>query len=900
VVLKNNVAKLTVEKACSLGSEKTVPMNTKPTEIVPPEKIAQVDTVESTQRKFYSDIIDRNGGEIPTIYNVSPIIKSVPACLEMDFSRIINKPFLVKNIEWKASNAIFSRIETIKIPGDILTSELLKVPFRSSTWFRAKICAFVQVSGTSMHSGIVLASAIPPSTGIPGTRYYVNNYLSAPHMFLTPAMSSASCLEIPFYSNTDLFLANSDTDAPTYCSGNDYAELTFVVLNALAVPTSGTTTINITVHVMFKELEFYVPAITPTWVAPQFGPFASIATKAIDGAFNVARSYTSDFFDWFRSSIKAYTGLHNVNVPFIKQRTIVGPRNFPNAVDMHSNFEKLDPYACFDRVALEPIFETSTDEMLISNIIQRPYYIGNFDLTSSTKAGAILWSRPITPKQEILAANTGETTDLYLTHPLQRIAEMAKYWRGGLKLTLQANMTNFHFAKLSVVRLYKCDKEMLMKVPDYDDVQGLMTETLEFSGGGQIQTIDLPYASGMKQLPIAVSFEENALQHGMYYIYATHPIVSNGTVPTSISFNVYVSAADDFEFYGYAHRLMQDFSIDSAPTAAIMQEEEVEVQSSKVPMTVSVPVELQSPSNNEVNTTSFTDDFRPLVHLRDVVRRMYSNSVITLVGSKCTNKLVSSFDVAGLLGLKNYANISSSTPISEVSRMFHGFNGGMKFKFKIYGAADAKITYVPPGYAYDGTLGNFTQTKPFITGTGATEFNAAGNGRTCITNSSIPHPLPFIEESSSFRISPSDSNMGEAPGADKYLHASSVEIEGVIPFMNHMRFIGDRAQAFNAAKDTSPPATLAMGHLLLATCPFRSVNDSPANSNIYIQIYVGCTDESRFGFNVRSYPSIYPTIQATTIRVFDTLYGNPDGIAHSSARVNYLAVAPAAYIGDVP
>jgi len=875
-------------------------MNTKPTEIIPSEKIAQIDTVESTQRKYYSDIIDRNGGEIPTIYNVSPVIKSVPACLEMDFSRIINKPFLVKTIAWTATNAVFSRIDTIKIPGDILTSELLKVPFRSSTWFRAKICAFVQVSGTSMHSGIVLASAIPPSKDIPGTRYYVNNYLSAPHMFLTPAMSSASCLEIPFYSNTDLFLANSGTNIPTYCSGNNYAELTFIVMNPLAVPTSGTSSINITVHVMFKELEFYVPSITPTWVKPQFGTFASIATNAIDGAFNVAKTYTSDFFDWFRSSIRSYTGLHNFNVPFIKQRTIVGPRNFPNSVDMHTNYEKLDPYSCFDRVAVEPIFETSTDEMLISNIIQKPYYIGTFNLDSKTTAGAILWSRPITPKQEILAANTGETTDLYLTHPLQRIAEMAKYWRGGLKITLQANMTNFHFAKLTIARLYKCDAEMLTKIPTYADVHGLMTETLEFSGGGQIQTIDLPYASGMKQLPIAVSFEENALQHGMYYIYATHPIVSNGTVPSSISFNVFLSAADDFEFYGYAHRAMNAFNIDAAPPTLALDDEEVEAQSSKVPMTVSVPVELQSPANNEVNTTTFTDDFRPLVHLRDVIRRMYSSLQSLSLGSKLTNQLVKTYDVAGLLGLTGYENIFPSIPISEVARMFHGFNGGIKFKFKIYGATDAKLLYLPPGYAYNPTTKNFSHTQPIITGTGSTEFNQQLVDRMGITNTLDPHPLPFIEESSSVRITPIDSNMGPAPAADKFLSASSIEIEGVVPFMNHMRFVGDATQAFNSSLDKSPPAALAMGHLILSVCPVRSVNDSPANSNLYVQIFVGCTDESRFGFNVRSFPSIYPTLQATAIRVFDTAYGNPDDIAHSSARVDYTAVAPAAYIGSVP
>ena len=43
--------------------------------------------------------------------------------------------------------------------------------------------------------------------------------------------------------------------------------------------------------------------------------------------------------------------------------------------------------------------------------------------------------------------------------------------------------------------------------PTYSEVTNLQTETLEFSAGGQVQTIDLPFVSNMEQLPVVSDYK---------------------------------------------------------------------------------------------------------------------------------------------------------------------------------------------------------------------------------------------------------------------------------------------------------------------------------------------------------------------------------------------------------
>ena len=218
-----------------------------------------------------------------------------------------------------------------------------------------------------------------------------------------------------------------------------------------------------------------------------------------------------------------------------------------NNVDATNFYEKLDPYSQFETVCNDYIFDTDVDEMHLKEIIQKPQFLGKFVVSTSDNSGRLLWSRPITPYQEVNTysyvdrAGATQFTNVS-SNLLQTFHMLSRYWRGGMKIYLQAVMSNFHFCKLTVARNYSPSFEAIGNIPTFNDISNLMMETLEFSAGGQVQEIKLPFCSTLNQLPCSTDFLQNAMQHGEYYIYLHQPLVTNGSVSTSIEFNVYIAA----------------------------------------------------------------------------------------------------------------------------------------------------------------------------------------------------------------------------------------------------------------------------------------------------------------------------------------------------------------------
>jgi hypothetical protein len=89
-------------------------------------------------------------------------------------------------------------------------------------------------------------------------------------------------------------------------------------------------------------------------------------------------------------------------------------------------------------------------------------------------------------------------------------------------------------------------------VPSYNNIHNINTDTLEFSAGGQIQTIDLKYNSNLRQIECTKDYALNAISHGIAYGYLVQPLTYNSNVPTTITFNVYISGGDDLQFSGYS------------------------------------------------------------------------------------------------------------------------------------------------------------------------------------------------------------------------------------------------------------------------------------------------------------------------------------------------------------
>lgn len=846
----------------------------------------------------------------------------------MDFSRILNKPFFISNVNWPTTSVAFSVLQEIKIPADILLNNLAKVPFESSVFYRCKISLILQVAGTSMHQGTIIASALPIGVDpIPGqtpaiVRSQMGSLMCAPHVFLSANEATPAALEIPFYVNgkldkTDL---NVNTFLP-YTRSVNYASARLVVLNPLVAPTNGSTALTVSVFAMFTDMEFYVPHVDVEFATSTTTPaltlerefegeglvedLSAAATRGIDGVFNVARKFTGDLFDIARRGIRSLTGLHNPNIPQTISKEMVTHRQMTNIVDKPMQYEKLDPFAGFDRVARDYIFDTNIDEMDISYLTSKPQYLGTFVVKTADATGTCCWSRPISPFQQYddytyvdPQAVTIQTASF--NNLLQVLSSMSRYWKGSLKIHIQSVMSNFHFCKLAVARDYSPIVDSLSTQPLYNNIQNLLVENLEFSAGGQVHTIDMPFCSALNELPSTLDSKVSSMLHGIYYIYLSQPLVVNGTVSPSVSFNVYVSAGDDFQLFGYNidPKLTQVArTITSTPTLGFTAEAEFD--------NVVNPQEDILIKRTEQCKYDLVD-FRPIVSIRDWCRRPYRVLSTRFVTEEITaNYGLITLDVAEMLGQRGLSTTQltpTATGVSTLgilSRLFYGYAGGARFKIVLSGIPNATAWYVPPGYMTYRTLAGD------LSMAGTVPFNFTGSLPTSATNK-IKDMYTLISEDDT-PFFPGERSVIQTvckervdystPGSDfynatfatssAYMSDSSCMVELEIPNMTPYRFIGDFSKynkvALPGASGTYATSTSNLGHIIISIGkPYISTAPNVFGS-VEVDVFAACDDVARFGYQVTVPTLVIPAVPQST---------NPATFSAMTASMNPFNTPP--------
>lgn len=192
------------------------------------ENMSKVGIVESFQdsnnnvnvvsQNYLSGVRMRNNIEPDTMFETFPEQASVSSDFLMDYTRILNKPFRVGTVKWPESAFRNTFLEVFKFPEVLLSNPLASIPFDASTLYRCKASLILQVSGTPMHQGTLIAASLPVGYGsemvpVPTGLSVANTLLAAPHVFLSANESTPATLEIPFYPNTKL--TKCDTDLST-------------------------------------------------------------------------------------------------------------------------------------------------------------------------------------------------------------------------------------------------------------------------------------------------------------------------------------------------------------------------------------------------------------------------------------------------------------------------------------------------------------------------------------------------------------------------------------------------------------------------------------------------------------------------------------------------------------
>lgn len=554
-----------------------------------------------TTSKHGSQLVNRESTGQEQVYDNTIEKICVNPSLRMDYSGLIDKPFYLTQFTWSTTAAAATVISTIGFPSSILAlNRIASAPFDLSSIYRMRGCVNLQVAGTPMHGGALLAAVVNRTTDSYLNDNSLHTYQCAPHAFLHANNTSAVCIEIPFYSQTRYRYTPSLTSSRdpllistlTTPNAGDFAQLRTRVLSALTTPTSGVTSVVVTVSVIFKELEFYVPkavnaqsfpaipttslslpkpSITsvvntlkvsscllgcvcqlcssPLVLDPQAGVGTAV-TGLFDTLATAGKAITSEGIDSVRGWIRDFTGLHNPNERGIDKRIIVAPTNNPNVVDNKTLYLPLDPYASYNSVVAKDMWETTKDEGLVSNIIQKPMAVSRFSISTSTTAQTLLFSAPISP---FMFRNAGPNPGPpRVSAPIQKFAFLSRFYSGDLELLIQHCGSSFHMFKLLVVSEYYASSEMPTAAPVFRQVLNNPSDIIEFSSGGQIHSVTLTQNSIFDLIPVAGDTQANALTHGRVSVFLLQPLVTNGSVATTCDIVVHMRAKKNFQFYGYA------------------------------------------------------------------------------------------------------------------------------------------------------------------------------------------------------------------------------------------------------------------------------------------------------------------------------------------------------------
>lgn len=735
----------------------------------------QKDNYDYEESKFskadsvFSGISTRPMTIVEPIYDVPTDARlSVDYKTKMDFSQIVGKPFLIGTRSWVSTQNQGDNINTFSIPDAFLSLPLLRIPFLSSSKWRSRMKVAVQVNGTPMHQGTVIVYVIPPGSN---NYFGVSPVLACPHVLLSANQSTSALLEIPFYTPTNLAecgVTNTDYFALSAFS-KTVAHIRTRVLNPLVAPTGGTTFLTISYYVMFEDPEFFVPNVVASSSAEADFVPQSLITNLIDRSLPSIKKFINDGIDNARASVKGYTGLDNPSIGLNTQFSKVSFKAPHNLVDVPIMIDKMKVFSDEVSLAVPTTFSTNCDEMLISNIITKPGYLGTFAINSADTTGTFLFSRPMHPVCNPVDFDSDKS-------PLiQKLAYMTRYWRGTLHFDFHVSASNMHMARIIVAKQYGLPSTNTR--PAYNDIFGLQTESFELSAGGQVHTLTCEYNSQTYVLPCQPSYTVNPRSMGSFFVYLAQPLTVTNNIATTINVNVFVRAGSDFNFYGYnALSCMYPPSAAAAPLLVRDALSELSDQSSSqeefVPQSTITPFNVISEpvETNKDNTESYEpviqNMYKPLVSVRDIVRRFHKVLVGTMrsnvTGANSAGEYIPIINIIGMPNTVSYRN-----SLYAICSLFHGFKGSLKFKLSVApvdttGATSLTngvpvyVVYLPPthqGNVSSNSLLNFGNTPSSLTGTPTTNYliqlqESIGVGALSGYANATSHPSPLFVGSS--------------------------------------------------------------------------------------------------------------------------------------------------------
>lgn len=237
------------------------------------------------------------------------------------------------------------------------------------------------------------------------------------------------------------------------------------------------------------------------------------------------------------TTAKAFGWSNPINLEPV-HRNMLQPYGYINNPDAVDNCLPLSLHSDNSVEILPGFAGTDVDEMSLDFIKSKPAYLATFSWTTSDAIDTVLYNLPL-KMDDFYTSFTSGTYTPKCYPPFVYIAQMFRYWRGGLRFTFKFVKTEFHSGRIGIMF-----NPIVLggSAPAYTTANRTyaLREIIDIRDGNTIDII-IPYVS-------LTPFLDKETLFGTLQLYVTNPLIAPATVSSTIKVLVEISAAPDFEY----------------------------------------------------------------------------------------------------------------------------------------------------------------------------------------------------------------------------------------------------------------------------------------------------------------------------------------------------------------
>jgi hypothetical protein len=452
-----------------------------------------------------------------------------------NLNKMLERYSFIESVPWPSTQPSHTVLTKLRVPQDLVVNGLTAAPFDNFIYWNGGVKVKFQVIGSPLTQGCVAAFFVPLTDPAFIETNILQNFSSVSlnqTVYMFANANTSAEMNIAFNSIQG-YLDITDVSATSIINTLGYIYV--VVFNQLALSTGTPDNVAVSIFSQFVDNEFKIPRRTA--VAKVMAKRTQSSSRVLDGFMKALEpeNVIGDAIDLAASLF----GMDNPIDPGIEKTNKIVTTQRMNFGEGVEYIDKLTVQPSKVSEVTSDTFATVMDEMDFDVIKKKYTYLGSFDMKTSNVPGDVLASFPINPCPNYITNRPNQIPLLqYLSIPYN-------FWKGSLTYKIQVVSTSMQTAKIFISLNYG---EFLPSTPGVlVSTSSQYGEAFEINQGSNTYEFNVPYVSITPELYVPTSnvpSEFNSL--GMININVLNNLVAPNNSPTTISFNIFIAAGDDF------------------------------------------------------------------------------------------------------------------------------------------------------------------------------------------------------------------------------------------------------------------------------------------------------------------------------------------------------------------